>query len=75
MGCVPGKVDLVWRLAVERVVRTVFVVPIDNERRLLLVLRLLFRNRRQSQYVFERSVKSFDHGDATMFAYGAEAKF
>ena len=74
VGCLPEEVDLVRRLAVERVVRAVFIVPIDNERRLLFVSRLLFRNRRQSQDVFERSVKSFDHGDATMFADGTEAR-
>ena len=73
-ACRTREVDFVWRLAVERVVRAVFIVPIDDERRLLLVFRLLFRNRRQSQDILERSVKSFDHGDATMFADGAEAR-
>ena len=33
-----------------------------------------FRDRRQEQDVFERPVKSFDHGDATMFANGAEPR-
>ena len=54
--------------------RAVFVVPVDDQRSFVLLLRLFFRDRRQEQDVFERPVKSFDHGDATMFANGAEPR-
>ena len=73
-GCGPGTIDFVRRLAFERVVRTMVVVPINDERCFLLILRLEFRYRRQPDNVLERPMKTFDHGDAAMFTDGAEPR-
>ena len=54
--------------------RTVLIVPIDHQAQLLFELLLHFRNRDQSQEFLDRSVKSFDHGDAAMLSDGTKAR-
>ena len=54
--------------------RTVPIVPVDNQAQILLELLLDFRNRNQSQEFLDRSVKSFHDGDAAMLSDGTKAR-
>ena len=65
-------VDLVWRLAVQRHVRSRFVVPIDNALDLALELRLILWNDDQTQDFFHRAMKAFDNSNGPVPADSAE---
>ena len=67
-------IDFVRRLASERLVRTVLVVPIADEGEFPLELRLIFRNEKQHQDSLDRFVQAFDDGDATVFSYRSESR-
>ncbi len=67
-------IDFVWRLASERLVRTVLVVPIADEGEFPLELRLIFRNEKQHQDSFDGLVQAFDDGDATVSSYRSESR-
>jgi hypothetical protein len=54
--------------------RAVLIVPIDDQAKLQLELLLHFRNRDQSQEFLDRSVESFDDGDAAMLADRTEPR-
>ena len=66
--------DLIGRAAVERVVRAVLVVPVDNQFDLPLELRLVLRYRDHPQKFFDRPMKTFDDGDTAVFANGTESR-
>ena len=67
-------VHLVGRLAVQGLVRAVLVVPVDDELKFVLELGLVLRNCRETQQLFQRSVKPFHDGDAAMLADSPKAR-
>ena len=60
--------DLVGCFAVQRLVRAVLVVPVDDELQFAFEGRLIFGDRRETQQLFQRSVKPLHDGDAAMLA-------
>ena len=65
-------VVLVWRLAVQRHVRSRLVVPIDNALDLVLELRLILWNDDQTKDFFHRAMKAFDNSNGPVPADSAE---
>ena len=59
---------LVRRLAVEGFMRAVLVVPVDDEFQFAFEGCLIFGDGRETQQLFQRSVKPFHDGDAAMLA-------
>ena len=65
-------VDLVWRLAVQRHVRSRLVVPIDNALDLALELRFILWNDDQTKDFFHRAMEAFDDSNGAVPADSAE---
>ena len=68
------EVDFVRRPAAKRVVGATLVVPVDKEANLTLELRLVLGHRDQPQDLLERSMESFDDGDAAMLVDRTEPR-
>ncbi len=54
--------------------RAVLVVPVDDELQFALEGRLIFGDRRETQQLFQRSVKSLHDGNTTMLADGPKTR-
>ena len=68
------EADLVGRLAIERVVGPVFVVPSDDQRTFSLELSLVLGHSGLSQDSLEGPVESLDYRDADVFVDCSEAR-
>ncbi len=66
--------DLIGRLTVERVVRAVLVVPLENQFDFPLELRLVLGYRDHRQKFFGGPMKTLDDGNAAVPADGTESR-
>lgn len=70
------EVNFVGCLALERVVRSMLVVPIENRNTFLSELVQAHRNDRQAPNQFlDRTIQSFDHSNAAMLANRTKTGF
>ncbi len=60
------EVNLVRRLAVESLVRAVFIVPVDDESHFVLAIRLVLGYRDPTHNLLERSMETLLDGDAAV---------
>jgi hypothetical protein len=66
VGCRLSEIHLVRRLSIQRFVRTVLIVPIDDEFHFVLEIRLVLGHCDQKQYLLERSMETFNNRNGAM---------